>query len=87
MKKIITTVAAATLLLGGAAAANAATSYGNASAIPYSADYVALYTGRSASLGRFTKTPDGNFNSTRSLLEGTASGDGSGPDAGSPNGG
>jgi hypothetical protein len=87
MKKTITTLAAATLLIGGAAVANAATSYDNVSAIANSGNYVAVYAGRSVSLGRFTKTADGQFNSTRSLLEGTASGKGSGPDAGSPNGG
>ena len=87
MKMIITTAAAAAMLFSGAALATAATSNTNASVIPYSGNYVSLYSGRSASLGRFTKTPDGNFNSTRSLLEGTASGKGSGPDAGSPNGG
>ncbi|WP_158807169.1 hypothetical protein [Beijerinckia sp. L45] len=87
MKTIITAAAAAAILFGGAAVANAASSNDRVSVIPYSANYVAVYTGRSASLGRFTKTPDGNFNSTRSLLEGTSSGDGSGPYAGSPNGG
>jgi hypothetical protein len=52
--------------------------------------YSDLSTGsiqRAPTLGRFTKTPDGNFNSTRSMEEGTSSGDGSGPYAGSPNGG
>ncbi|WP_158809928.1 hypothetical protein [Beijerinckia sp. L45] len=52
--------------------------------------YSDLTTGsiqRAPTLGRFTKTPDGNFNSTRSLEEGTSSGDGSGPFGGSPNGG
>jgi hypothetical protein len=37
-------------------------------------------------LGRFSKTPDGNFNSTESMEDGTSSGDGSGPFGGSPNG-
>jgi opacity protein-like surface antigen len=87
MKSIITTAAAAVILFSGAAVADAASSNDSASVIPYSANYVAVYTGRSVSLGRFTKTPDGNFNSTRSMLEGTSSGDGSGPYAGSPNGG
>lgn len=75
------------MLIGGATLATAATRNASTSVAPYSDNYVALYSGRSATLGRFTKTPDGNFNSTQSLLEGTASGKGSGPDAGSPNGG
>jgi hypothetical protein len=51
----------------------------------------AIANGRSVSdgdqnIGRYSKTPTGGFNSTRSIEEQRSSGDGSGPRGGNPNG-
>ena len=64
---------------------------GFASAKPYSADMAALssnyHSGTTVkTLGRYNVTASGNFNSTERLEDGSASGLGSGPGGGSPNG-
>lgn len=78
---------AATLAIGIASPAFAQ-SAGYIMTQPYPTE--GLITGRSIgfapTLGRFSKTPTGNFNSTRSIEEHRSSGQGSGDFGGNPNG-
>lgn len=85
-------VAGSAVIASGSQAFSQAAEYSDSdrAAMNHYHAYSDLSTGsipHAPTLGRFTKTPDGNFNSTRSMEEGTSSGDGSGPFGGSPNGG